>query len=265
MNKLLNRVPEITIFFWIIKILATTVGETAADFLSVNLNLGLTGTSVVMGGLLIVVLLVQFLKIKRYVPASYWAAVVLMSIVGTLFTDYLVDELGIALTTTTIVFSVVLVAVFMLWYLSEKTLSVHKIYTAKRELFYWAAILFTFALGTAAGDLVAEKLSLGYALSALTFGALIGVIALIYYVAKIETTPAILKMDAVLSFWLAYILTRPLGASMGDLLSQPVDVGGLGLGTVGTSAIFLLAILGLVVYMGRQQGKEQTLPKTAGV
>ncbi|HRJ40927.1 MAG TPA: hypothetical protein PL105_03560, partial [Caldilineaceae bacterium] len=239
MNRLLNRVPEITIFFWIIKILATTVGETAADFLAVNLNLGLTGTSVVMGGLLIAVLLVQFLKIKRYEPASYWAAVVLMSIVGTLITDYLVDGVGIALTTTTIAFSLALIAVFVSWYLSEKTLSVHKIFTAKREFFYWAAILFTFALGTAAGDLVAESLDVGYAFSALIFAGLIGLIALVYYVVKIDAV-RFLKMDAVLSFWLAYILTRPLGASIGDLLSQPVDAGGLGLGTVATSGIFLL-------------------------
>ncbi|MCL4831178.1 MAG: hypothetical protein KJZ86_02020 [Caldilineaceae bacterium] len=263
MNRLLNRVPEITIFFWIIKILATTVGETAADFLAVNLNLGLTGTSVVMGGLLIAVLLVQFLKIKRYEPASYWAAVVLMSIVGTLITDYLVDGVGIALTTTTIAFSLALIAVFVSWYLSEKTLSVHKIFTAKREFFYWAAILFTFALGTAAGDLVAESLDVGYAFSALIFAGLIGLIALVYYVVKIDAV-RFLKMDAVLSFWLAYILTRPLGASIGDLLSQPVDAGGLGLGTVATSGIFLLAILALVIYLSAQQRKQTMSAKRVG-
>ena len=263
MNKLLNRVPEITIFFWIIKILATTVGETVADFLGVNLNLGLAGTSVVMGGVLIAVLLVQFLKIKRYVPASYWAAVVLMSVVGTLITDNLVDVVGVSLATTTIVFSIALVAVFVAWYLSEKTLSVHKIFTAKRELFYWAAILFTFALGTAAGDLLAEKLAVGYAFSALIFAGMIGLIALLYYVVKIEAV-TFLKMHAVLSFWLAYILTRPLGASIGDLLSQPVDAGGLGLGTVVTSAIFLLAILGLVIYLSGQQRKNALAAKTVG-
>lgn len=216
-----------------------------------------------MGSLLIVVLLVQFLKIKRYVPASYWAAVVLMSIVGTLITDYLVDELGIALTTTTIAFSLALIGVFVWWYLSEKTLSVHKIFTAKRELFYWAAILFTFALGTAAGDLVAESLDVGYAYSALIFGGLIGLIALVYYVVKIDDV-RFLKMDAVLSFWLAYILTRPLGASIGDLLSQPTDAGGLGLGTVATSAIFLLAILALVINLSVQQRKQPALPTGAG-
>lgn len=245
-DKMLNRVPEITISFWIIKVLATTVGETAADLLSVKLNLGLTITSYVMGAFLVIVLLIQFIQIKRYLPISYWAAVVLMSIVGTLITDNLVDNLGISLSTTTIAFSIALAVVFILWYVSEKTLSVHTIYTGKRELFYWAAILFTFALGTAAGDLLAEGLDVGYGPSALMFGATIGLIALAYY----------FKLNAVLAFWLAYILTRPLGASIGDLLSQPTDAGGLGLGTTGTSIIFLLTILGLVIYLSLQQRKQ---------
>lgn len=249
MNKLLNRVPEITLFFWIIKILATTVGETAADFLSVNLNMGLTNTSYVMGGLLVIALLVQFVFIKKYIPASYWVAVVLMSIVGTLITDNLVDNLGVSLETTTILFSIALALVFVLWYYSEKTLSVHTIYTAKRELFYWAAILFTFALGTASGDLLAEGLALGYGTSAVIFLAVIGLIAAAHFY---------LKLDAILAFWLAYILTRPLGASIGDLLSQSTDDGGLGLGTVITSAIFLSAILGLVVYLSVTK-KDQSL------
>ena len=249
MNKLLNRVPEITLFFWIIKVLATTVGETAADFLNVNLNLGLTATSYVMGGLLIIALLIQFVFIKKYVPASYWIAVVLMSIVGTLITDNLVDNLGVSLETTTIIFSLALALVFVLWYYSEKTLSVHTVYTAQRELFYWAAILFTFALGTASGDLLAEGLALGYGLSAAIF---LGVIALI------AAAHFYLKLDAILAFWLAYILTRPLGASIGDLLSQAPADGGFGLGTVATSAIFLLAILSLVVYLSVTK-KDQTL------
>ena len=249
MNKLLNRVPEITLFFWIIKVLATTVGETAADFLNVNLNLGLTATSYVMGGLLIIALLIQFVFIKKYVPASYWIAVVLMSIVGTLITDNLVDNLGVSLETTTIIFSLALALVFVLWYYSEKTLSVHTVYTAQRELFYWAAILFTFALGTASGDLLAEGLALGYGLSAAIF---LGVIALI------AAAHFYLKLDAILAFWLAYILTRPLGASIGDLLSQAPADGGFGLGTVATSAIFLLAILSLVVYLSVMK-KDQTL------
>ena len=245
MNKQLSRVPEITLFFWIIKIMATTVGETAADFLSFTLGWGLVSTSYVVSGLLLFAVLIQF-KLKRYVPTSYWLVVVLVSVVGTLITDNLVDNLGMSLVNITIAFSMALTAVFMGWYASEKTLSIHSIYTAKRELFYWAAILVTFALGTAAGDLVAEHLAMGYGLSALMFGAVIAVITVAYYQ---------LKLNAVLAFWLAYILTRPFGASMGDLLSQPVTAGGLGLGTVGTSAVFLVAIVGVISYMTKQQRK----------
>lgn len=253
MQKLLNRVPEITLFFWVIKIMATTVGETAADFLSFTMKLGLTNTSLVMSGLLVIALLVQF-KLKRYVPASYWGVVVLVSVVGTLITDNLVDNLGISLVTITAVFSTALAIVFAVWYVREKTLSIHSIYTARRELFYWAAILFTFALGTAAGDLVAERLAMGYALSAVMFGAAIAIITLAYYR---------FKLNAVLAFWMAYILTRPFGASMGDLLSQPLSAGGLGLGTVGTSGIFLVVIVLLIGYLTIQQRKHPALAKTA--
>lgn len=253
MNKLLNRVPEVTLFFWVIKIMATTVGETAADFLSAILNLGLGMTSYIMGGLLVAALLIQF-KLKRYAPASYWMVVVLVSIVGTLITDRLVDEAGVSLVTTSLIFGTALVATFALWYASEKPLSIHSIYTAKRERFYWAAILFTFALGTAAGDLFAEGMHLGYAPSALIFGAVIALITFAHYV---------FKLNAVLAFWLAYILTRPLGASMGDLLSQPLANGGIGLGTVGISAIFLVVIVGLVSYISMQLKKQRLVAVSA--
>ena len=242
---MLNKVPEVTIFFWIIKIMATTVGETAADYLNVNLNFGLTKTSIVMGSLLLVALFLQ-IRAKRYIPWIYWVAVVLLSVFGTLITDNLVDNFAITLQTTTMVFSGALLATFIAWYLSEKTLSIHSIYTTRRELFYWSAILFTFALGTAAGDLVAEGMRLGYGWSALAFGAVIGAVVLAHY---------FLKLNAVLAFWIAYILTRPFGASWGDLLSQPVASGGLGLGTVVTSWIFLTTILGLIVYMTAAQRK----------
>lgn len=235
----LSKVPEITIFFWIIKILATTVGETVADFLNLNLNLGLNGTSVVMSALLAVVLIFQF-RSKRYVPGIYWLAVVLISVVGTLITDNMVDNLGVSLNATTAIFSLALVATFVAWYAKERTLSIHSILTARREAFYWLAILFTFALGTAAGDLLAEGLALGYARSALVFAVAIALVALAHYR---------LRLGAILAFWIAYILTRPLGASVGDLLSQPRKAGGLELGTVGTSAIFLLTIPGVVSYL----------------
>ncbi len=238
-RQMLNKVPEITIFFWIIKVLATTVGETAADFLNTNLNLGLTITTFIMSGILIITLFFQF-KARKYTTGIYWLAVVLISIVGTLVTDNLVDNFGIPLRTTTIIFSLALLVTFLVWYTSERTLSVHSIYTTKRETFYWSAILFTFALGTAAGDLIAEGLKFGYWKSAFMFAALIGIVAFAHYR---------LKLNAVLAFWIAYILTRPLGASLGDFLSQPRAEGGLALGTVGTSAIFLTTILGIVIFL----------------
>ncbi len=236
---MLNKVPAVTLFFWIIKVLCTTVGETAADLLNEKLNLGLTGTSVVMGILLIVALFFQF-RASTYVPAIYWLAVVLISIVGTLITDNLSDNLGVSLVTTTIVFAIALAVTFALWYRSERTLSIHSIHTARREAWYWLAILFTFALGTAAGDLAAESLKLGYLNSALIFAGLIALVA---------TAHKFFGLGAVVAFWIAYILTRPLGASVGDYMSQSPDDGGLGLGTVVTSAVFLLAILGTVIYL----------------
>jgi uncharacterized membrane-anchored protein len=250
MKNILNRVPEVVFSFWVIKILATTIGETGADYLSTDLQFGLSGTSYIMSGILLLALFNQF-RLKRYVPMSYWIVVVLMSITGTLITDRLVDELGFSLVTINIIFSIILAAVFGCWYASEKTLAMHSIDTPKRELFYWAAILFTFALGTATGDLLAESLSLGYARSVLVFGAAIVVIA---------TSHFYLKMNAVLSFWLAYILTRPLGASIGDLLSQPVKNGGYGLGTVSTSMLFLCIITSLIIYLSLKQKKARLLP-----
>ncbi len=238
-RKILNKVPEITIYFWIIKVLCTTVGETSADFLNTNLNLGLTGTTVVMGVLLLVVLFFQF-RANRYIPNIYWLAVVLISIFGTLITDNLTDNLGISLITTTIVFGIALAVIFAVWYKVEKTLSVHTINKMRREGFYWLAILFTFALGTAAGDLTAEKFNLGYLVSVIIFASLIAIVT----VAHLR-----FRLNAVLSFWIAYVLTRPLGASIGDYLSQPRSDGGLGLGTVITSGIFLLTILIVVTYL----------------
>ncbi len=236
---MLNKVPEVTLYFWIIKVLCTTVGETGADFLSDNMGLGLSRTTFVMSAVLIVALVFQF-RLRRYVPGVYWLAVVLISIVGTLITDNLTDNFGISLVVTTIVFSIALAITFAVWYASERTLSIHTIVTTKREAFYWLAVLFTFALGTAAGDLTAERFSVGYWQSAVLFGGLIAVV----YVAHMR-----FALNAIFAFWIAYILTRPLGASIGDYLSQPRADGGRGLGTTVTSVVFLLTILGVVVYL----------------
>lgn len=238
-KEMLNKVPGITLYFWIIKILCTTIGETAADFLNGKFNLGLTGTTIVMGVLLIVSLFFQF-KADKYVPVIYWISVVLISVVGTLITDNLTDNLGVPLVDTTIVFSVALGIVFIIWYRYEKTLSIHKINSTRREAFYWLAILFTFALGTAAGDLMAESLQLGYWLSGIIFLAMIALVFISY---------KFLNLNSILAFWIAYILTRPLGASIGDFLSQAKKDGGLGLGTAITTGIFLAAIIATVIYL----------------
>ncbi|PRY84839.1 hypothetical protein [Donghicola tyrosinivorans] len=205
----LNKLPEVTAAFWLIKLMAVTMGETAADYLNVNLGLGLSAASLMMTVILIGTLALQ-LSHRRYVPWVYWLNVALISVVGTLLTDYLVDNLGVSLVTCTVTFSALLAATFAVWCRIEGTLSIHDVDTALREAFYWLATLLTFALGTAVGDLVAEQFALG--------------------------------LDGILSFWLIYILTRPLGASFGDLLSQPVVYGGMGYGTIMTSHGFLAVI-----------------------
>lgn len=242
-----NRVPQVTWDFWLVKLLAVTVGETAADLLSETLGLGLPLTSVIMSGFLIAALILQFSQ-RRYVPWIYWLSVVLISVVGTLITDNLVDNLGYSLETTTAWFSLALGATFALWYAVERTLSIHTIITFRREVFYWLAILFTFALGTAAGDLMAEGLGLGYLQAGVAYGAVIAVIALAFFS---------FGMNGILAFWLAYILTRPMGASFGDLLSQPRDAGGLGFGTIGTSLLFFAAIIVTLFYMSLSKDGDE--------
>lgn len=236
---ILNKVPEVTVYFWIIKILATTVGETAADLLSIHLGLGLGVTSAIMAAVFVVGLVFQ-VRAAWYVPSLYWFTVVAISVVGTLVSDNLVDGYGVSLVTTSTVFAAVLAVAFALWYRSERTLSIHSIVTRRRELYYWAAILFTFALGTSVGDLLAERLDLGYATAAVVFAGMIGAVAAGYYLAG---------LNAILAFWTAYVLTRPLGASIGDLMAKPAIAGGFGLGTVNTSLIFLGVILALVVFL----------------
>src|SRR5207302_1037568 len=239
LRRMLNKVPEVTLYFWVIKILCTTVGETASDYLSGNVGLGLTNTTFITGALLIATLVFQF-QSRKYVAGIYWLGIVLISVVGTQITDNLTDNAGVSLVTTTIAFAIALACAFGAWFASERTLSIHTIFTTRRESFYWLTVLFTFALGTAAGDLVAERINLGYALSVVMFAAAIAAVAVAHFR---------FKLDAVLAFWLAYILTRPLGASIGDYMSQPRANGGLGLGTVVTSAAFMAAIVGVVIFL----------------
>jgi uncharacterized membrane-anchored protein len=236
--ELLNKVPQVTLAFWIIKIMSTTVGETGADYLAVHVGLGTAITDAIMAALLVAALFLQ-VRSRQYVPWIYWLTVVLVSVVGTQITDALTDGLDVSLYRSTAAFAVLLAVTFTAWYWSERTLSIQTIVTTRREFFYWTAILFTFALGTAAGDLATEALGLGFNVGVLVFGLLIAVFAGAYY----------LGVNAVLTFWFAYILTRPLGASLGDLLSQARSYGGLGLGTVWTSIGFLAVITALVTFL----------------
>lgn len=249
---MLNKVPEVTLFFWIIKILATTVGETASDYFNETLGLGLRTTTLVMGALLVALLAAQFSR-SRYVPWVYWLTVVLISVFGTLITDNLTDGWAVPLTTSTAVFAVLLALTFAAWWLSERTLSIHSIFTRRRESFYWLTILFTFALGTAAGDLLQERTGWSLAALAAVWAGAIALITAAHYGAKAALAAEHRRQssNAVLAFWLAYIMTRPLGASLGDLLTLPKDESpaGLGLGTNRVSIVFAVVIVTLVAYL----------------
>src|SRR6476646_5613044 len=235
---MLNKVPEVTVYFWVIKILCTTVGESFADYINETLGFGLTNTTLVFSVALVLVLVAQF-KLNRYVPGVYWLAVVLISVVGTLLTDNLTDGQGVPLWISSTVFAVLLAAVFGIWYARERTLSIHTIVTMPRESFYWLTVLVTFALGTAVGDWTLELTGWSAGVSVLLpLGLILAVLA----AWKLGAGP-------VLSFWVAYILTRPLGANIGDYLASDKSEGGLALGTFGTSILFLGTILAVVVYL----------------
>ncbi|MCU1701624.1 MAG: putative rane-anchored protein, partial [Mycobacterium sp.] len=235
---MLSKVPEITVWFWIIKVLCTTVGESFADWINMTLGLGLNATALIFTVVLVAVLVWQ-LRLTRYVPFVYWLTVVVVSVTGTLYTDILTDDLHVPLALSTGVFAAVLAVVFGVWWARERTLSIHSIVTTPRECFYWLAILVTFALGTASGDWILELTGWGPGTSVLLPAGLIVAVVIGWR----------LGANPVLSFWLAYILTRPLGANLGDWLGFPPDQQGLGLGTAMTSVIFLTAILATVIYL----------------
>jgi uncharacterized membrane-anchored protein len=237
-RRMLNKVPEVTVYFWIIKVLCTTVGESFADYINATLGFGLTNTTIVFSVALVAALGWQF-RMRRYVPAVYWLVVVLVSVVGTLVTDNLTDGIGVPLWISTTLFAVLLAIVFAIWYARERTLSIHSIVTTPREAFYWLAVLVTFALGTAAGDWTLDLTGWSPGSSVLLPA---GLIAAVFVAWRLGAGP-------VLSFWLAYILTRPLGAHLGDYLGSSRADGGLGLGTFGTSVVFLAAISGIVAYL----------------
>ena len=233
-----NKVPEVIIWFWVIKILCTTVGESFADWINTTLGVGLTNTALLFTVVLVVVLSVQ-MRLPRYVPAVYWLTVVVVSITGTLYTDILTDSHGVPLWLSSTAFAAFLIAVFSVWFARERTLSIHSITTTPREAFYWVAVLVTFALGTAVGDWTLELTGWGPGVAVLLPAALIAVVAIAWRVGG----------QPVLAFWLPYILTRPLGANIGDWFASPTSEGGLGLGTAMTSVLFLTAIAATVAYL----------------
>ena len=241
-RALLNKVPEITIWFWIIKILCTTVGESFADWIAVDLGVGLINTTVIFTVVLAAALTWQ-IRLPKYNAFSYWLAVVVLSVTGTLYTDILTDRYGVNLAITTSVVAAMLAMVFYVWYRQEHTLSIHSIVTVRREMFYWLAIFLTFALGTAAGDWTLEITGWSPGIAVLLPIFLILSVVIGWW----------LGANAVLSFWIAYVLTRPLGANLGDWIAVNKQLGGLGLGTLGTSVIFLGAILVTVIYLAIAQ------------
>ena len=228
------RVPEITAYFWIIKALSTAMGESTSDFLVHIMN---PVVAVGLGFVGFVVALWLQLSMRRYLAWTYWLAVVMVGVFGTMAADVLHVGFGVPYLVSSILYAVVLAAVFLAWYRTERTLSIHEVDTTRRELFYWAAVVATFAMGTALGDLTATTLGLGYDYSIVLFAVIIAI-------------PAIgfrwLRWNAILAFWFAYVVTRPLGASFADWVGKPVSVGGLGWGD-GRVSLILTAMIALLV------------------
>lgn len=235
-RKTLRKVPEVTIYFWIVKLLTTAMGESTSDYLVYHVN---PYVAVAFGCIgLAIALLLQFL-VRHYVAWIYWLAVVMVAIFGTMAADVAHVVLGIPYLVSSIFFASALAIVFVTWYASEKTLSIHSIYTGRREMFYWAAVMATFALGTAAGDMTASTLGLGYFPSFLLFAVLFASPALAY---------RLFDLNAIFAFWFAYVVTRPFGASFADWLGKPY-LGGLGLGDEKVAPVLTILIICFVVYL----------------
>lgn len=233
----MSKVPEVTASFWIVKILTTGMGETTSDYLAHRLN---PIVAVALAGIVLAASLVLQFGVRRHVAWIYWTAIVMVSVFGTMAADVVHVALGVPYVISTAFFVIALAVVFAIWYASEKTLSIHSIVTVRRELFYWATVMTTFALGTATGDLTAVTLHLGYLASGVMFAVLIAIPALAY---------RWLRMNAILAFWFAYILTRPLGASFADWMGVSHARGGLALGTGPVSLVLAVVIFGFVAYL----------------
>jgi uncharacterized membrane-anchored protein len=236
-RRTLIKVPEVTILFWVVKLLSTAMGESTSDYLVNRIN---PVVAVGLGGILLVITLVIQFRADRYVPWIYWLAVLMVAITGTMAADVLHIQFHVPYAVSTPFFAIVLAVVFVAWYRAEGTLSIHSIYTPRRELFYWATVMATFAMGTAAGDFTATTLKLGYPASAILFAGLMLIPVVAYWG---------FGASEVFSFWFAYVLTRPIGASIADWLSKPHHVSGMGLGDGKVSLIFGVLIAGCVLYL----------------
>jgi uncharacterized membrane-anchored protein len=239
----MNKVAQVTFYFWVIKICATTLGETAGDLLSMTMNVGYALSSIILISLFFGTLAIQLVSSKFH-PVLYWSVILTTSTAGTTMSDYMDRTLGLGYAKGTLILVTGLLIVLGIWRFSEKTLSVSNIQTIKAELFYWVAILFSNTLGTALGDFLADDSGLGFLGGATLVGGLIALIALASYLTQ---------LNRVMLFWLAFILTRPFGATFGDLLTKPVEKGGLGFGTIGSSTILSIMLITFVVYTIRAE------------
>lgn len=231
-----KKVPDLSVHFWVIKILSTAMGEALSDFLVHTID---PVIAVLIGAVgLTIALIIQFTS-KSYKPWKYWLTVSMVAIFGTMSADVLHIGLGVPYIVSTIFFGIALAAVFFVWYKTEKSLSIHSIYTVRREIFYWLTVMTTFALGTATGDMTAHTLGLGFLASGILFTLLFAIPAILYFV---------FKLNEVVLFWIAYILTRPLGASFADWLGVPHDMGGLDFGRGWVSLVLIVLIVGMVIY-----------------
>ena len=236
-NQVLNRVPQIILSYWVIKIASTTLGETGADHFSHTMNLGYAKASLLFMGFFLVLLLIK-LAIKKYDPIMYWLVFTSTSVAGTAICDFMDRTLGLGYMWGSVILFSGLLATLAVWYIKEKSISVEKITTNRAEIFYWSAFLLANTLGTAAGDYLADDAGLGFAMSAGLISGVLIITAFLHYYTKIS---------AILLFWIAFVFTRPFGATFGDFLTKPTDHGGLDLGTLGSSAVFVVM---LVVFVG---------------
>ncbi len=234
----MNKVAQVTICFWIMKICATTLGETAGDLLSMTMNVGYAVSSAILIGCFLVSVLFQ-LKSNKFNPVLYWTVILTTSTAGTTMSDFMDRTLGLGYAKGSLILITCLMVVLAVWRFSEKTLSVDNIQTVKAELFYWVAILFSNTLGTAMGDFLADDSGLGFLGGAALIGGLLGLVVL---------AACFTRLNRVMLFWVAFVLTRPFGATFGDLLTKPIAMGGLNFGTAGSSLILASLLVAFIIY-----------------